>query len=338
VFKPSSLLSHRNGLKKEKGSILVFTVAFIVVLLGFLGMAIYTGMNAYVQNELQNATSTAAMVGAAAMYDTNYGTISNNNPGSFPSKNTANAETAARAVFGKIVAQSPILAASRMNGRLDPAGAVTVNAGDDSIQVNSIATIPTPFLSLMGVDSFQITANARSGYVKNMFRNPIQLGGGSVRVATINLQHPMLDGPGPDLKITNAAGAPMRGYMVEACSGNSCVDLTSQAVTLNGGVVAQRDFMGQVRTVAYGNTIIDLEAAGVRKATSIRIIDDGIPDRYDTLPAPGQIVVESEAAPGSNIAGVEIFHHSTLCPAGSTIPCQNSQLQTRNFFSMTSAP
>jgi hypothetical protein len=126
--------------------------------------------------------------------------------------------------------------------------------------------------------------------------------------------------------------------MVEACSGNSCVDLTSQAVTLNGGVVAQRDFMGQVRTVAYGNTIIDLEAAGVRKATSIRIIDDGIPDRYDTLPAPGQIVVESEAAPGSNIAGVEIFHHSTLCPAGSTIPCQNSQLQTRNFFSMTSAP
>jgi hypothetical protein len=337
VFKLSSLLSHRNGLKKEKGSILVFTVAFIVVLLGFLGMAIYTGMNAYVQNELQNATSTAAMVGAAAMYDTNYGTISNNNPGSFPSKNTANAETAARAVFGKIVAQSPILAASRMNGRLDPAGAVTVNAGDDSIQVNSIATIPTPFLSLMGVDSFQITANARSGYVKNMFRNPIQLGGGSVRVATINLQHPMLDGPGPDLKITNAAGAPMRGYMVEACSANSCVDLTSQAVTLNGGVVAQRDFMGQVRTVAYGNTIIDLEAAGVRKATSIRIIDDGIPDRYDLAPT-NQIVVESEAAPGSNIAGVEIFHHSTLCPAGSTIPCQNSQLQTRNFFSMTSAP
>lgn len=154
----------------------------------------------------------------------------------------------------------------------------------------------------------------------------------------IDLQHPMLDGPGPDLKITNTAGAPMRGYMVEACSANSCVDLTSQAVTLNNGKVVERFYQGQPRTIAYGNTIIDLEAAGVRKATSIRIIDDGIPDRYDTLTAPGQIVVESEAAPVIPIAGVEIFHHSTLCPAGSTIPCQNSQLQTRNFFSMSSAP
>ncbi len=337
MLNPSRFYVHR--LKKAKGSILVFTVAFIVVLLGFLGMAIYTGMNAYVQNELQNATSTAAMVGAAAMYDTNYGTISNNNPGTFPSRDVNNAETAARAVFAKIVAQSPILAASRMNGRLDMTGGtgVTVNSGDDSIQVNSIATIPTPFLSLMGVDSFQISANARAGYVKNMFRNPtIQLGGGSARVATIALQHPMLDGPGPDLRITNPAGGALRGYMVEACSSTSCVDLTSQAVTLNNGRVVQRFYQGQSRTIAYGDTIIDLEAAGVRKATSIRIIDDGIPDQF--VAASNQIFVEPETAPLSNLAGVEIFHHSTLCPAGSTIPCQNNQLQTHNFFSMSSAP
>ncbi|MBY0402621.1 MAG: Tad domain-containing protein, partial [Cyanobacteria bacterium] len=149
----------------RSGSSLVFTIAFIVVLLGFLGLAIYTGLNSFTQSELQNAASTSALVGASSMYD---GTVTDPN-NLVPIKDAGRAKAAAQAVFDRIKSNSPIL--NRFTATLDPdpGTGITTRDSDDSVQVNAKASIPTPFLSLIGVDTFQVTASARARYVKAVF-------------------------------------------------------------------------------------------------------------------------------------------------------------------------
>lgn len=335
--------SRTNRLKPQRGSVLIFTVAFIVVLLGFLGMAVYTGMNAYVQNELQNAASTSAMVGASSYYDGDFGTISINNLGTFPNQDGTRAAAAATTTFNRIVANSPVL--QRMGAQLDPAGGVTNNNADDSVQVNALATIPTPFLTLLGIDSFQVTANARSGYVKAIYPNATTglssnaLGGnpnGFAAPMTLNLPYPVLDGPGPDLRITE--NQPYVGYMVEICSENDCYDVTPQAIPVpnsgNSGAFIDRQYTSTVpaqnRRVVYGDVLIDLSQANIRKGSRIVIRDDGIPDQFA-----GGTLQMLQVPPASSIKGIEVYHYATSCPAGVSITCQNSKLQDTGFFRMS---
>jgi hypothetical protein len=323
-------------------------VAFIVVLLGFLGMAIYTGLNAYVQSELQSAASTASMVGASAYYD---GPITGT-PETFPATdNPDRARQAATQVFNMIVSNSPVL--RNMRAQLEPgANGVVTNNGDDSVQVNAQATIPTPFLSLLGVESFQVTANGRAGYVKRVYQGPGKNGNvypatPGLKTFTINLSHPLTDGPGPDLKITHRNRP--RGYMVEACSGSggslTCYDITDAATVLRFGIDGaeiRRTFPTAnptapvQRRVVYGTVLIDLANApgDVRKATAIRLIDDGIPDHFEGG------VHKVEVAPGlplSEFEGIEVFHHATTCAANTTMRCQNRNLRNQGFYMMTDA-
>lgn len=323
---PQPNLCHR---VKRAGSSLIFTVAFMVVLLGFLGMALYTGANALVQNELQGAANTAALVGAAAYYD---GTVTNPN-NSLPVKCSECATQAAQATFDRIIANSDVL--QNVNSQ---AGAPITNDGDDSVRIDATARFPTPFLSLLGIDEFQIEATGKARYVKYTLTNPAALPsatGGSVAVRVPGnglLPVPLVDGPGPDLRIS-FGGNPRHGYLVEACTNSSagggatCTDIGPAARMLDpaGGnaTMVDRLYPAGPRRVLYGDAVIDLGATNgaynygpngntyARKASFLKILDDGIPDLVEA----GQRVFYFTApAPGTTVAQLDIYHLSVICP------------------------
>lgn len=325
---------------RAKGSSLIFMVAFLVVLLGFLGMAIYTGLNAYVQNELQSAVNTSSMVGASAFYD---GDVPNAGLNPRPKKDQNRATQAATATFNRIIAASDML--TNLNAQIS---AVTPNPVDDSVRVEASATIPTPFLSLMGVDSFQVSATGKARYVKFTMANPGTLPGGFPGAQVIRipnagtLQYPVVDGPGPDLKI-NFGANPKHGFMIEACTnsasaaGAPCTDISPTAVgvdILAGDRVVYRSYPHNAgpsprqRRVLYGNMVLDLGATNgtfnygpnatnyARKASFLKIIDDGVPDHTAPVALGSPLVRQLYLTnpPGSAIASIDIYHLAVSCP------------------------
>src|SRR4051794_16597888 len=60
--------------KQPRGQALVTMAVSLVVVLGFIGLAIDVGMMMLARNELQNAADAAALAGAGAMYKNQLGT------------------------------------------------------------------------------------------------------------------------------------------------------------------------------------------------------------------------------------------------------------------------
>ena len=54
--------------KAYKGANLALIAVSLVALIGVMGVGIYTGLQAYLRNEIQKAASTAAMAGASQYY------------------------------------------------------------------------------------------------------------------------------------------------------------------------------------------------------------------------------------------------------------------------------
>lgn len=311
--------------KSFSGSSLIFTVAFIVVLLGFLGLAVYTGLNAYVQNELQNAASSSALVAASSMYDGSTDGV--------PVRSENFSTIAAQKTFQRILDNSPVL--NKLQGQLEPdaTSAITIKPLDDSVTVNAKAVIPTPFLALLGVETFQVNASGKARYVKLLFTDQAVIGNiptnNGLVERKIDLKQPLIDGPGPDIRITNTPGGKLHGYIVEACAGNSCYDVgrAAKLVTPTNGYTILRLYKNsQPRMVIYGDSVIDLGATApgftkVGKASTIKIIDDGIPDYYEG----GQHLLEM-APTAQNFSRIELYHYAASCsPTGSRCPGVASQ-------------
>ncbi len=298
----------------DRGSALAIIVVLMAALLGFLGVAIYTGLNAYLQNELQNAVSSSAGAGATAMYSEFDGN-------GRPVKSPGIAQTAAQSTFNDIVSANPSLGS--FNARLVN-GTPTVNAGNDTVTVNARADVPTPFLAPIGITQYNVDANATARYAR------MELEGGQFTINTKNgpyfrivtVDPPVVDSPGPDIFIESSVRAPaggLHGYIVELCSAGKCYDIGRAARAANGGsVITDRPYPGYgARRVLYGSFYIDLGAQtgslynrDVVKGAAIRIVDDGIHDYLD--PGSGRRGIELDPAP-TTLDNVQLYHYAVFC-------------------------
>ncbi|MBK8191237.1 MAG: hypothetical protein IPK79_12405 [Vampirovibrionales bacterium] len=314
--------------RAQRGSVLIVVTLLSVFLIGFVGVAVYTGLNMFLQSELSNAAATAAGAGAAAFYDK-----FDANGG--PLKSADYAQTAAADTFRHLVESSPAL--SGFNAQLK-GGAPTIDAARETVTVDAVATIPTALLAPIGIEKYDVSAITMARYARRNVLTTVPqaidtVSGPGYIMRTLN--PPMIDGPGPDLYV-GVAPTPFFGYhgvLVEACGGPRCYDVGAAAVLADAtGAVADRRYPGGVeRRVLYGNFYIDLGAVNtalgynknVKKADRIKIIDDGFNDyikpdgtraRGMEIP-PGAIPLPTPAMPGTLIQSVQVMHNAVYCPA-----------------------
>jgi hypothetical protein len=297
------------------GSALAIIVVLLVALLGFLGVAIYTGLNAYLQNELQNAASSAAGAGASAFYD-------RFDPGSgMPQKSPDLAQLSAQQTFNGIVSANPAL--GNFNTRLIN-GTPKVNGSNDTVTINSRADVPTPFLAPIGINTYSVDANAtaRYGYMSlDSSKFTINTKTGPY-FRILNLDPPVVDAPGPDLAFNTAvSGGGWHGVIVELCSNGKCYDVGPAAKVYNGqGIAVDRDYPGYGRRrVLYGAFMVDLGASNaaygytgnVKKGAAVRVVDDGIHDYI--IPGSLERGIELDPAP-TVVEKMNISHYAVFCP------------------------
>lgn len=292
--------------KAASGVVLASIAAFGAVLIGFMGVGIYVGLNAYIQSELHNATSAAVIAGASALYD-------EVGAGGAPVYNTGRGVIATQQVFNKIISRNPALQAFGAGISEGP----TVN-DDRTILLGATAQIPMPFLAPIGLGTIGIRARSMAQYARQ------SLPAGRFTMSSlsapftraVNLDPPLLDGPGTDLYII--PDALNHGYMVEVCSAGQCVDVSKAA----RGTVVDRMYFGRRRQVIYGPAYIDLGAINgfegynklAQKGAQLKILDDGIPDRQGG----GGRALELFVRP-TVFTGVFVYHHATLCDVRSRL-------------------
>lgn len=320
--------SHRNkapaaGKSSCRGTSLALMVVMLTLMLCFVGVAIYSGLSAYLQEELQKTASTAAQVGATAFYD-------NSNPDGSPLKTSGYPAMAVQQTFQHLIAANPSL--QNFNVTLVN-GAPQVDSTQNTVTVSAQLSIPTAFLSFAGINTIGLQANGAAQYVQYVLNNPVNIDTQNGPLEqTVLLAYPLVDGPGPDLLIQVAPGSPLHGYMVEACSGNTCYDITGAAKVVPGsGMVMDKTINGQPQRVIYGNVYIDLQAlgpaysSGVKKASSLRFVDDNVPDRYN--PATQALEVEMQPV-NTVISSITIYHFSVACAVNPVICTLPAGLQT----------
>lgn len=307
------------------GANLVFTTIVFLVLIAFLGLVTATGLNAFLGESLHAATSTAALAGAASLFDG-----STEGP---PVLSPVQAEEAARRVFVRHVEGTPALAS--YNAQLV---AVTPDVDRRTMTVEARANVTLPFLGVLGINTLELnsTYTARHAiYVPEGM--PLQLGTTSTWLcggegnpdAVIDLDYPLTDRPGPDLQIDSTN---KRGYVVLGCSGEKCWDLGGAAIlTSDEGGVRNARLPGSTDPVRviYGSVYIDLGAesslytAPVRKISRLLILDDQVPD---TLVF-GQRFLELCPQNGARIDRIQIFHQAHACVGGGTFCLAPTGLQ-----------
>jgi hypothetical protein len=245
--------------KKSQGANLAILCAMSVMIIGFMGISIYTGLHAFIEGDLQRASMNAALAGAAAYYGKTDGTGK-------PTADSAGAQSTATTTFNSITSNSSLKGFS---------ATATVASADnnDSVTVTAQAKIPTAFLAPIGITAIETTAKSTARalrYEPTQFTGPLKVLPVAGNIASyskvIDLAFPLVDGPGSDLYLEMDA-ASQQGYVVEACNDTECYNLTpgatkvgtSQILTVNG------------MPVIYGTAVIDLAKAGVRKASKLRI-------------------------------------------------------------------
>ena len=256
--------------KRQPGANLALLCMMGVVIIGFVGVCMYGGMQAYVEGDLQKAAMGAAMAGASAYYG------KTDAQGS-PSPDSAGAISAATTAFNSAVSNSSLKGFNvTLNG-------VTNNDSNDSITVDAKATISLPFLGLVGISQMQVNALATAcalRYEPTIYTGPVKIlpvaGDINSYSANMKLNFPVVDGPGTDLYVEQDA-ALQQPYVVEVCNSSSCYNVgagatpvgTSQKITLADGSVA-----------IVGTAAIDLQKAGVRKGSMLRFTHGNVFDSW----------------------------------------------------------
>lgn len=247
--------------KCYQGSHLAIFCALALLLIAFMGISIYTGLQVFLESDLQRATMNAAMVGSSAYY-------SKVGAGGKPTPDPANAESLARDTFFGIASNSSLggFGATTMS--------VTHNDGNDSITVNTKASLGTALLAPIGISALEVNAKATARALKyepTAFLAPIKINPVSTDIGSysriINLTYPLVDGPGTDLYVEQDA-ADQQGYVLEACTATKCYNLASGAtkVGTSPGVLTRNGV-----DAIFGSATIDLKKAGVNKASQLRI-------------------------------------------------------------------
>lgn len=289
--------------KAYRGSTLIVTLSVMLILIAFLGVGVFVGVQAYLQGELQKAANAAVMVGAAEMFQSTGGAL--------PTRDTGRGESAARQTFDAIVQNSTSLRG--FNARIT--GGPTVNAGDNSVRMNVAGSISTPFLATAGIKQIDMTVQAKA---QSLQLRPTDLQGQGIYIRTtgwptINTQSafqrtvtnfPIVDRTGNDVYVKQ--GGVRKGYQVEACTESDCYDLGPGAVAVGGGNPWPQPAN---KSIVQGDVLIDLAKAGVKKATSIKISDDG---RFYQIAGDHRYI--NTQNDDLAIESISIFGYSALCP------------------------
>jgi hypothetical protein len=256
---PRLLLPKRH--KSSPGANLMLLCAVAVVIVGFLGISIYTGLQTFLEGDLQRASMNAALVGAAAYYNSPSGSAT------APVPDAGGASALATTTFNTLVSSSTL------NGFNTQLISATSNDSNDSITVTAKSTVGTGFLAPIGIKSIEVNAvsTARAlKYEPTAFTGPIKITPDGVTPAsyseTLTLAFPLVDGPGNDMYLEQNF-IDQQGYIVEACNSIECYDVTKGATPV--GTSHLDTVNGQ--QVIYGTAMVDIGRVGVRKATKLRI-------------------------------------------------------------------
>jgi hypothetical protein len=285
--------------KSQPGANLAILCMLGVLILGFVGICMYGGMQAYVEGDLQKAAMNSAMAGAAAYY-------SKVDASGSPTPNADMAKNVATNAFNATVKSTSL------NGFNVTLNGVTNNDSNDSVTVDAKATIGLPFLSMVGVQQLEVTSVATAGalrYEPTLTTGPISIlpvaGNINSYSSTMKLAFPLVDGPGTDLYVEQDA-AMQQPYIVEACNDTSCYNVvsgatavgTSQILTLPDGTLA-----------IVGTAAIDLVRAGVHKASSLRFTHGNV---FDTWTSGVQNPPPTTATP-TVVRRVILFGYASAC-------------------------
>jgi hypothetical protein len=314
-------LSQATHPKAQHGAILITSLFFMLLLIMLLASLVGMGLLNLLGETLQQATVNASLVGASALWD-------DRDPATGrPTLSPATAEAAARATFTNHIEAIPLLGA--IAAELTQ---VQVDTTAQTVTLQAQGAMNLPLLASLNLSALQVGGASTARYAVHRPPLPVaQLGGGgaagtpcasqgATRVS-LPLTYPLTNRPGADLVVTTTNGA---GYRLLACSGTTCRDIGGAATPLatGGGVTVVRQAPASVSNsspinVLYGSVALDLGATGalynqgVNKATSLLIVDDGVPDHWQA----GQRVLDLCPTTGVALGEVMILHQAHLCVA-----------------------
>ncbi len=249
--------------RRHPGSNLLLFCGIGALVVGFMGMALYGGLQTFVETELAHSAMNAAMTGAAAYYS---GVDSGTHR---PIPNATSAQALAGSTFAAIVNSSSL---KGFNATLVSA---TSNDATDSITVTARAGAALPFLRALGIQSLETTATATARalrYEPTLFTGPLSIqptpGDLASYSQSIQLEFPLVDGPGGDLYVEQNM-AMQQAYVVEGCNETECYNLAGGAFPVGSSKVVT--LIDGTRAIV-GSAIIDLAQAGVRKASVLRFV------------------------------------------------------------------
>lgn len=294
--------------KSCKGANLALLCGVAVLIIGFMGICIYTGLQAFIEGDLQRVSMNAALTGASRYY---------NGVGAFgkPTPNVGVATDYARNTFQGIAG----------NGSLSGFGAtvsdVVSNDANDSITVTSKATLDTTLLSPIGIKQIEVNSTATARAVKyepTAFTGPIEIQPDGTTLAsysrTLDLAFPLVNGQGTDLYVEQPAEF-QQGYVVEACNLENCYDIVDAATPVGTSQILTSP-AGQ--KLIYGTATFNLDRVQINKATKLRFTHGndfvtgyfaaGVATPYDATLLP------------LTIQRVMIFHHASACAAPDNCP------------------
>jgi len=257
--------------RSNPGANLMLLCAVALMIVGFLGISIYSGLQNFMESDLQRISMNAAMVGASRYYKSATGSAT------APTPDSGGAISAATQTFNTLTSNSSI------NGFSPSLTSVTNNDTTDTITVAAKASLDTGFLSPIGISTIEVNATSTARALKYQptnFTGPVKItpDGASVDTysETMTLAFPLVDGPGNDLYVEQDF-ANQQGYVVEACNDTDCYDVTSAATPVGS---SQLKAVNGVQAL-YGTAMIDIGKAGVRKASKLRFTHSNNFDTYN---------------------------------------------------------
>lgn len=290
--------------RKHRGANLAILCAMAVMIIGFMGISIYTGLQAFIEGDLQRASMNAAMAGAAAYYGKTDGSGK-------PTPDSGGAQGIATSTFNAIASNSSL-------GGFNATATASSNDNNDSITITAKAGIATPLLAPLGINTIETNAKSTARALKY---EPTQFTG-TLRIQpvdgnigsysrVIQLAFPLVDGPGTDIYVEQDA-AMQQGYVLEACNNTECYNLTPGATKVGSSQILTVNGM----PVVYGTATFDMAKAGVRKASKLRITHANQFDYYNAGAGP----TPTPAGTPLSIRRIFLFGYAGACVSDQNCP------------------
>lgn len=278
--------------KYNSGVSLVLLAMGLAALLGFAALAIDMGNAFNVQNELQKATTTAALAGAAAY-----------NPLEKSSVNMTNIQNAVRETFNLAKSSEEALASAQIVGNIQ------VDTDSGAVRLQTSGNAQTFFIGIIGIRTLEVNARAAALNYPNAYKVmndlfPIAAAdkektlafAESEKVGSLVVNYyrpqflssriqlvctlPMVNSNGPELTVIETGD--LDGYIVYVSNnpGGPWYNISSVGKSIEGGPGPQLipDTVNEYRF--FGSGSFDLQGTGIHNARYVAVVDDSIEDGY----------------------------------------------------------